>query len=90
MDWTIWLKALFALIATLALILGAAYGARRLGMLRPGANAARRLKISESMMLDPRRRLVIVACDGREHVLLLSPAGDLVVARVDAKAEAGT
>ena len=84
----VWLKALFALIATLALILGAAYGARRLGMLRPGANAARRLKISESMMLDPRRRLVIVACDGREHVLLLSPAGDLVVAQMDAKAEA--
>ncbi|HCK84104.1 MAG TPA: hypothetical protein DHW63_06195 [Hyphomonadaceae bacterium] len=90
MEWIDWLKALFALIATLALILGAAYGARRLGMLRPGANPARRLKISESMMLDPRRRLVIVACDGREHVLLLSPAGDLVVGTVDAKAEAST
>ncbi len=86
----VWLKALFALIATLALILGAAYGARRLGMLRPGAGAPRRLKISESMMLDPRRRLVIVACDGREHLLLLSPAGDLVVAQMDARAEANT
>ena len=31
------------------------------------------------MMLDPRRRLVIVRCDGREHLLLLSPAGDRVV-----------
>lgn len=89
MDWFVWLKALFALVATLALILGAAYGARRLGMLRPGAQTQRRLQVSESLMLDPRRRLVIVRCDAREHVLLLSPAGDVVVAQMDAKAEAG-
>jgi flagellar protein FliO/FliZ len=36
-------------------------------------------------MLDPRRRLVIVRCDDREHLLLLSAAGDLVVAQMDAK-----
>lgn len=85
MDWA---RSLFALLATLALIAGAAWGARRLGMLRPGAQSERRLKISESLMLDPRRRLVIVRCDGREHMLLLSPAGDRVVAHMDAKAEA--
>lgn len=88
-DWFVWLKALFALVATLALILGAAYAARRLGMLRPGAQTQRRLQVSESLMLDPRRRLVIVRCDAREHVLLLSPGGDVVVAQLDAKAEAG-
>lgn len=74
-----WARALFALTATLALILGAAYGARRLGMLKPGGQGGKRLRVSESLMLDPRRRLVIVACDGREHLLLLSPAGDVVV-----------
>ena len=72
-------RAVFALIATLALILGVAYGARRLGMLQPTSQVPRRLKISESLMIDPRRRLVIVRCDGREHLVLLSPAGDLVV-----------
>lgn len=79
-----WARSLFALIATLALILGVAYGARRLGMLQPTAQAPRRLKISESLMIDPRRRLVIVRCDGRDHVLLLSPAGDLVVGQTEA------
>jgi flagellar protein FliO/FliZ len=85
-----WGRTLFALVATLALIGAAAYGARRLGMLQPGAQSARRLKVSESLMLDPRRRLVIVRCDDREHVLLLSPAGDVVVARMDARVEAST
>lgn len=82
-----WARALAALIATLALIGAAAYGARRLGMLQPGAQGTRRLKVTESLMLDPRRRLVIVACDGREHLLLLSPAGDVVVSEMAAKEE---
>lgn len=82
-----WARAFAALIATLALIGAAAYGARRLGMLQPGAQGARRLKVTESLMLDPRRRLVIVRCDGREHLLLLSPAGDRVVSEMAAQEE---
>ena len=83
-DWIDWARALFALIATLTLIVGAAYAARRLGMLQPGGQGPRRLKISESLMIDPRRRLVIVRCDGREHLLLLGPGGDVVVSEVAA------
>jgi flagellar protein FliO/FliZ len=89
-DWIEWARMVFALVATLALILGVAWGARRLGMLRPPEQGERRLKISESLMLDPRRRLVIVRCDAREHLLLLSPAGDLVVGQAEARAEPGT
>lgn len=81
-----WARAVFALLATLALIGLAAYAARRFGMLQVrGAAGARRLKVTESLMLDPRRRLVLVRLDGREHLLLLSPAGDKVVADVEAK-----
>ncbi|MGE0597707.1 MAG: flagellar biosynthetic protein FliO [Hyphomonadaceae bacterium] len=81
-----WARALFALLATLALIGLAAYAARRFGMLQGvGAAAPRRLKIMESLMLDPRRRLVVVRFDDRDHVLLLSPAGDRVVAEGAAK-----
>lgn len=88
MDWLDWARAFFALIATLALIGLAAYGARRFGMLQPGANnAPRRLKVVESLMLDPRRRLVVVRFDDRDHVLLLSPAGDKVVTEAPAKEE---
>jgi hypothetical protein len=35
-------------------------------------------------MIDPRRRLVIVRCDGREHLLLLGPGGDVVVSEMAA------
>ncbi len=90
MEWMDWARAFAALVATLALIGAVAYGARRLGMLRPGAQGPRRLAVTESLMLDPRRRLVIVRCDGREHLLLLSPGGDRVVAAMDAGEEPKT
>jgi flagellar protein FliO/FliZ len=80
-----WGRALFALIATLALIGLVAYGARRLGMIQPGQAGVRRLKVLESLMLDPRRRLVVVRFDNRDHLLLLSPAGDRPIAEVAAK-----
>ena len=86
MDLLDYARAVFALIATLALIVGVAYGARRLGMLQANPQPPRRLKLTESLMLDPRRRLVIVRCDGREHLLLLSPAGDVVVSEMAAVA----
>jgi flagellar protein FliO/FliZ len=82
MDWA---RSLFALIATLALIVGVAWGARRLGMLQPGKPGEKRLRVSESMMIDPRRRLVIVRCDGREHLILCGPGGDVVVSEMAAK-----
>ena len=42
-----------------------------LAVLRLRAPADRRLSLVESLMLDPQRRLVLVRCDGREHLLLL-------------------
>ena len=80
-----WGRAVFALIATLAMIGLVAYGARKLGMIQPGAQGPRRLKVLESLMLDPRRRLVVVRFDDREHLLLLSPAGDRAITDVAAK-----
>jgi flagellar protein FliO/FliZ len=81
-------RTVFALVATLALIGAIAYGARRLGMLQPQARGAeRRLRISETLMIDPRRRLVLVRLDGREHLLLLGPGGDVVVTETAAKTE---
>lgn len=91
MDWTDWARAAAALVATLALIGALAYGARRFGMLQPGSGASeRRMRVTESLMLDPRRRLVLVKLDDREHLLLLSPAGDRVITSQEGKAEAPT
>lgn len=79
-------QMLFALIATLALIGLAAYAARRYGLMQLGTiGAVRRMKIAETLMLDARRRLVLVKLDGREHMLLLSPTGDAIITEVEAR-----
>jgi flagellar protein FliO/FliZ len=85
LDWLDWARALFALIATLALIVGAAWGARRVGMLQAHGQGPKRLRVTESLMLDPRRRMVVVRCDDREHLILLGPGGDIVVDDMAAK-----
>lgn len=87
MDWVDWARSLFALLATLGLILAVAWGARKLGMLQANPHAQRRLKVSETLMLDPRHRLVIVRCDQREHLLLLGPTGHAVVSEMAAAPE---
>lgn len=68
-------RAAFALVLTLGLIGLAAIGLRRYG---PDAMARlslprkdRRLRLVETLILDPARRLVIVECDGRERLILL-------------------
>jgi flagellar protein FliO/FliZ len=82
MDAWEWVRAFFGLLFVLALIGACAYGARRLGMLQSGpiAGGKRRMGVSESLFLDPRRRVVIVRVDEEEHVILLSPFGDRALA----------
>ena len=77
----------FRVVAALVLVLGliglAALVARRAGFggaaLRGGKG--RRLALVETLALDPKRRLALVRCDEREHLLLLGPNADVVVAR---------
>ena len=68
-------RALFALVLTLGLVGLAAAGLRRFGpdaLARfSGPQRERRLKVVETLALDPARRLVLVSCDGRERLLLL-------------------
>ncbi len=44
-----------------------------------GARRERRMKVVETLVLDPRRRIVIVEIDGREQALLLGAAGEQVL-----------
>jgi len=74
-------RIMFALIAVGALLAAFALLARKAGAAR-GALAfrkKRRLQLVESLMLDPRRRAVILRCDGREHLLVLGPMSETVV-----------
>lgn len=89
MDWVEWARALFALLATLALIGLAFLGARRFGMMggvRPGQE--RRIKVVESLMIDARRKLILVRCDEREHLILVGPGGDRKIESNAAKPDA--
>lgn len=67
--------------AVLALILGGMWLLRRFGLaglaMRPPAR--RRLKLVEVLPLDPKRRLLLVQCDDRQHLLLIGGITDLVV-----------
>lgn len=45
----------------------------------------RRLEIQETLILDPRRRVVIVKADDEEHVLLLGPERETCLSRRPAK-----
>jgi flagellar protein FliO/FliZ len=86
-DPTQYLRFVAALIFVLALIGAGAYAMRALGFVQAGARRAndKRLSIVESMLLDARRRLVIVRRDNKEYLLLLSPTGEtLVDANIDA------
>jgi flagellar protein FliO/FliZ len=66
--------ALLAVLA-LAVLVGRALRGTRLGGGVPG----RRPRIAESLALDPRRRLLLVACDDRHLLLLTGGPADLVV-----------
>jgi flagellar protein FliO/FliZ len=72
-----------ALVLVLGLIFLCALAARRGGLIPTGRAGRRagRIGVVESVALDAKRRLVLVRRDDREHLVVLGPAGDLVVER---------
>ncbi|ESQ87304.1 hypothetical protein ABAC460_19975 [Asticcacaulis sp. AC460] len=85
MDFLSILKAVFALSIVLGLILGLAYGLRRYApqiMARLQAQRGeRRLKVVETLVLDPARRLVLVRLDDEERLILLGEGRELIEPR---------
>ncbi len=77
-------NAVLALLFVLGLIGALAWLVRRAGVL-PGVARAMgraspgRLGVRETISIDPRHRLVLVARDDVEHLLLIGPSGDLVI-----------
>jgi flagellar protein FliO/FliZ len=75
-------RYLGALLLVLALVGFAALAARRYGLAGiVQGNAQRRLQVVESLMLDPRHKLVLVRRDAAEHLVLVGPDGACVVER---------
>jgi flagellar protein FliO/FliZ len=86
MDIFDFLRAAGALILVLGILLGFAWLLRRYGGsigLKPGT-AASDLRVVEWRTLDMRRKLAVIRWGGREHLLCLSPTGDIVVGSRDA------
>ena len=78
-----WLRILLAFAVVFGLLglmgLGMRYiNARGLKLPRSG-NKPKRLELVETLPLDVRRRLVIVRCDGAEHLILLGINQDVVI-----------
>lgn len=75
MDFAEFARAVFALALTLGLIglaavAGRKWGPEALARFQPNRRQ-RRMQVVETLMLDPSRRLVLVAVDGEEQLLLL-------------------
>ncbi len=75
---TQWLTAAASLAAVLGLVLLGGRLLRASGF-APASKPGTRLALQESLSLDPRRRLVLVRCDGREVLLLTGGTQDQVV-----------
>lgn len=78
-----------ALVLVLGGLAGALWAVRRFDLRLPGriglaARPERRLALVERLAVDPRRSLVLVRRDGREHLLLIAPEGHVVVEAFDA------
>jgi flagellar protein FliO/FliZ len=81
MDVFDFLRAAGALALVLGILLGFAWLLRRYGGsigLKPGG-ASSDLRVVEWRTLDMRRKLAVVRWGEREHLLCLSPTGDIVV-----------
>ncbi len=89
MEFASLLNVIVAFGIVLALMLGLAWAARKLGLdrLQPKARAGAEISCLETLYLDPKRRLVIVKRGPRKHVLLLGPTSELLVESYDAPAD---
>lgn len=76
------------LLVTLGLLALLAWGARRFNLLSLAqGGSSGRLKLVDSLMLDPRRRVSIVRVDDREHIILMSATGETLLESREARPE---
>lgn len=75
MDALAYLRFPLALVFVLALLGLAVWVLRRVGWPTAGGSRAGRLRLIESLALDPKRRVVLVRRDEVEHVLVVGPEG---------------
>lgn len=84
MDMLDFARYFAGLVLVLGLLAGFAYLLRR-GMMQglfpgmPGSQSHRRMSVKESLLLDPRRRVLIIKVDDTEHIVLLGASGEQIL-----------
>jgi len=76
-EWQTIIRAFGALAAVLLLAWAVARVLQRRGA---ASGPGRRLSIAEVLAIDPRRRLILIRCDGREALLLTGGTDDRLLA----------
>jgi flagellar protein FliO/FliZ len=82
MDIALFARSMAGLAAVLALLALALVLVRRFDIKLPGRVGGAlhgRIGIVERITIDPKRSLLLVRHDGREHLLLVSPEGHVIV-----------
>jgi flagellar protein FliO/FliZ len=87
MEITEVLRFLAALIFVIGLIAACAWAARRFGLVQMGETASTRgrLAVVESLAIDPKRKLLIIRHDDREHLVMLGDQDMVLDAGLPAK-----
>ncbi|MCD1623212.1 flagellar biosynthetic protein FliO [Citromicrobium bathyomarinum] len=88
MDTLVLFRTFGALTLLLGLLSGALWAVRRFDIRLPGAvtrQPDRRLELVERLGLDQRRSAVLIRRDDREHLLIISPEGQLLVETLEAR-----
>lgn len=80
-DYSNFFELVIGLIAVISLMYGLLFLLKKFNLVegQAGVKIDRRLNIAESLMLDNRRRAVILRCDDEEHLVILSQSGETVV-----------
>ncbi len=76
------LRLVIALVIVLSLMGGLALLLKKLGLAEKSPslrNSKRRLRLVESLPLDARRRLVLLECDDKQHLVVLGATGETLI-----------
>lgn len=74
-------RVIFALIAVLGFIGLAAVLVRKAGLISASSGFVRkkRLALVETLAIDARRRVAIIKCDGKEHLIILGATSETLI-----------
>lgn len=77
------IRTILTLVAVMSMIGIGAIVVKRLGLAPAagGHSKQRRLAIVETLTLDTRRRAAIIRCDDVEHLIILGPNSETLIAR---------